>query len=155
MLQNKLQLQSCYFSTILNIIPFHNPQLRPTVSCQVHSALQCLCSVILLRAEIFWSLYKEKWRFPNIRGLFCLYIKRLENWWLSVLEISLSGNSPHVPPHFLLRFFVFHIVFLLFFFKFSLFPVVFLPAFYFSSYSFKHSWENLLFTEMFWSKLKT
>ena len=78
------------------------------------------------------NMQEKHWRFPDIRGLFRM--RPLENWWLNVQEIPVSGNSPHVPQPFPFSFPVFHIVFPLFHRAFPMFPLVFLFVSYFRSY---------------------
>ena len=104
---------------------------------------------------------KKQWRFPNIRGLFHLYMNRLKNQGLKVSEIPVSYNSPYYPPppylpssssHFLLRFSMFHIVFLLFFQTFPIFPVVFMHVSYFRSYDLFFRKEIYFFECFFFSQ---
>lgn len=70
----------------------------------------------------------------NICGWFWLSMKRLENWWLSSLEIPLTAILDMSPPHFPIHFLMFHPVFPQFIRAFAIFSPVFLPDSCFSSY---------------------
>ena len=84
------------------------------------------------------TMYKATW-------------KLVTNW----LRNPRSTNSLHVSYHFSIHFFMFHLLFPPFLWVFPMFPLVFLPVFYFRSYAWQEEdFGDVLKYNKFWTILE-